>query len=420
MPLPTVPAGASKKERQQIASEVIREIMASWAKTHKINGDPVATREEAQKRAVAIAMSHVGLSDRKKAEMSSEVVEPIAGWPAENIAVFAVNDGEMASLEERGETVLKFGFLFAAGDYADKQFSLTPAELLAAAAAFQPVEADFGHIEGTANGHMGRLVAVQASDDGSELYGLFEEPKSYPVSLGWDRAKKTILGIAARTGKPRIADAAVFGDDDKPKENAMAEKEVETPKGVKAGMRALFDQATPEELAQLDAIFAESKPVPVKTPREKELEDRIAKFEQDQATAAAAAVQAQAVAFADSLVTAGKIAAQGNDAYNEAVAMFTLCADYDAKRPQLACFSDEAAAKKFNALPVLTAYVKLMPNLGLDGEKAGGADQETARLIAAFEQEVTTVNGKAADQAVDWAEVNKSRAERGLKPVEAK
>lgn len=119
------------------------------------------------------------------------------------------------------DVVYRTGLLFRAGDYPDKAFSMTAAELAAAADAFaEPVPVDLGH--GTLMAHplegkLGEVVHLDA--DGDALYGTVALPAwlnaalgeaPFQVSATWDRVSKQLAGLALVT-HPRVPDAALLG-----------------------------------------------------------------------------------------------------------------------------------------------------------------------------------------------------------------
>ncbi|MBW3635372.1 MAG: hypothetical protein KY445_02755 [Armatimonadetes bacterium] len=116
------------------------------------------------------------------------------------------------------DIVLRRGKVFEVGEYPDKGFSLTADEARAAVAAFAPCNADLEHKNTVLDGKIGGLVGVEMGADGKTLFGTVAEPKwlsdvlgnePRKVSLTWDKAAKTITGIA-HVLNPRITDAAVF------------------------------------------------------------------------------------------------------------------------------------------------------------------------------------------------------------------
>lgn len=141
---------------------------------------------------------------------------------------FSLNESK---LTEDGKFFLKTGLIFRAGNYEDKNFTMTPEEIIEAEASFSPVDIDVEHVEnlGILNGKLGRLEAVYASEDGEELYGTAKIPvwlndlneaedKSLKVSCTWDRAEKKLKKLAI-VKNPRVSDAALMA--------AFAKNEIE-------------------------------------------------------------------------------------------------------------------------------------------------------------------------------------------------
>lgn len=114
--------------------------------------------------------------------------------------------------------VYRKGLIFRADKYADKNFEMSPEELLAAANDFQPVPLDVEHIPSIFDSKLGSLLAVQPSADGWELYGVAKIPKwlndihgeePLKVSCTWDRASKKLSKLAL-VRNPRVGDAALM------------------------------------------------------------------------------------------------------------------------------------------------------------------------------------------------------------------
>jgi hypothetical protein len=113
--------------------------------------------------------------------------------------------------------VYRNGLIFRSGDYPDKQFSLSPNELRRAAEKFSdPLDIDLEHVPTPLDGKLGRLMAVESNEDGTELHGVVAIPKwldailpKHKVSASWDRAKKTLAGLAL-VRHPRVSDAALM------------------------------------------------------------------------------------------------------------------------------------------------------------------------------------------------------------------
>jgi hypothetical protein len=126
------------------------------------------------------------------------------------------------SLNKKKETddgyVIREGLIFESGDYPDKNFQLSPEELLAASTDFRPAQVNLEHIKTIFDGKLGYLSNVRPSKDGSALYGEAKLPKWFDdifsdepikVSCEWDRNTKTIQGLALTT-RPRIKDAILM------------------------------------------------------------------------------------------------------------------------------------------------------------------------------------------------------------------
>jgi hypothetical protein len=117
-----------------------------------------------------------------------------------------------------GDFVLRSGLIFRAGDYPDKEFSMTPAELAEAVEAFEPCAVDLEHTDTVLSGKLGQLEQIALSEDGTGLNGVVRLPKwlddaigvgERKVSATWDRATKKLLGLALVLS-PRVPDAALM------------------------------------------------------------------------------------------------------------------------------------------------------------------------------------------------------------------
>lgn len=121
--------------------------------------------------------------------------------------------------------VLKTGLIFRAGEYKDKDFSMTPEEILEAEASFEECPIDVEHVNnlGILDGKLGTLKSVYASEDGEELYGTAKIPfwlnelnkdsdgneQPFRVSSTIDRKDKKIKKLAI-VKNPRVSDAALM------------------------------------------------------------------------------------------------------------------------------------------------------------------------------------------------------------------
>lgn len=116
-----------------------------------------------------------------------------------------------------GDVVHRKGVIFRAGSYPTQAFAMTPDELKALAASFEgPIPLDHGHPSTDGPIDFGRLVGVEASPDGTTLFGRIEAPawldqamagaKAWRVSASFDRATKAIRRLSLVT-RPQISDA---------------------------------------------------------------------------------------------------------------------------------------------------------------------------------------------------------------------
>lgn len=125
---------------------------------------------------------------------------------------FAVDDPETG-------LVRRWGKLFEPGEYPDKQFTLSPEEMAAAVAAFEPVPLKSGHPRNPSplDGKLGWLEEVEVGDD-SALYGMVAYPKlvdealagaECTVSTEWHPETKQLAGLSLVTN-PRVPDAVLM------------------------------------------------------------------------------------------------------------------------------------------------------------------------------------------------------------------
>jgi hypothetical protein len=141
----------------------------------------------------------------------SQVVKRTIFEPLVIVGQFSLDTGE-AEFSDDGFVIRK-GKVFEAGDYPDKNFSITAEEMATAAAAFTPVNNDLEHQNTILDGKLGQLTAVEAK--GSSLFGTVKIPKwlddqlgtdPLKVSLAWARNTKQIIKNAL-TVNPAIGDA---------------------------------------------------------------------------------------------------------------------------------------------------------------------------------------------------------------------
>jgi cation transport regulator ChaB len=173
----------------------------------------------------AYARCSSGGKDAKSCESSAfaQANGVVLGGESKNSATFAVEapletfqfGQASAPLFEDGEMTYRTGMLFRAGDYPDKSYAMTAAELAAAAEAFSdPLPLDLEHVPTPLDGKLGELVSVETRGD--ELHGIVALPKwldaaldERKVSATWDRNTKTLAGLAL-VRNPRVTDAALM------------------------------------------------------------------------------------------------------------------------------------------------------------------------------------------------------------------
>lgn len=130
-----------------------------------------------------------------------------------------------SKLSDDGKYVLKTGLIFRAGDYKDKDFSMTAQEIKDAEAAFEACPIDVEHVDnlGILDGKLGTLTAVASANNGEELYGTAKIPVwlnelnkdehgndlPFRVSSTIDRKSKKIKKLAI-VKNPRVSDAALM------------------------------------------------------------------------------------------------------------------------------------------------------------------------------------------------------------------
>lgn len=154
---------------------------------------------------------------------------------------------EFAVEDQAAGVVRRWGKVFQCGTYEDKNFSLSPEEMAAAAAAFKPIALKSGHPRNPSplDGKLGWLEDVEVSDD-QALYGTLVTPiwvndalgtAECTVSTEWNPETKMLEGLSLVTN-PRVSDAVLM---------SALEKAEATPK---------LPEDVPLTIATLDAAVA--------------------------------------------------------------------------------------------------------------------------------------------------------------------
>lgn len=113
--------------------------------------------------------------------------------------------------------VLRRGKLFEAGEYPDKGYSMTPAEIINAVERFTSCPLDLEHVPTVLDGQLGEVYSIETDDDGRTLFGTVAVPTwldtvlggAVKVSCTWDRDSKELARLAL-VKAPRVADAAIM------------------------------------------------------------------------------------------------------------------------------------------------------------------------------------------------------------------
>lgn len=156
-----------------------------------------------------------------------------------------------------------------------------------------------------------------------------------------------------------------------------------------------------------------------KTPREIELEAEIARRDAAAFTAQQGQRDAQATALAEALLKEHRIKPYQLEAVK---AEFARALDDDARAPLTVNFSTEATATEQAKTVAMSRTDRLkelyaqLPADEVGTEQVREFGQET---YAAFTQEATRMRNAGDEDKVDFAEVNKARAEMGLEPLQA-
>jgi hypothetical protein len=165
---------------------------------------------------------------KSDAKMADDAPASDTGTAIRDVAAF-----DLGAADPDGDWVYyRNSLLFRAGEYEDRDYSMTPEELWAAVEQFSgPVAVELDHLttEGRpliVEGQLGAVEDVRLSGDAHELYGTVKIPRwldgvwdrhlaerggtAKQVSCVWDRDTKTLrkLGLVV---KGRVPDAALMG-----------------------------------------------------------------------------------------------------------------------------------------------------------------------------------------------------------------
>lgn len=307
-----------------------------------------------------------------------------------NVATFTV-DGQPGTTHDGW--ILRSGKIFEAGDYPDKEFSLTPEEMAAAAAQFKPVPVDLEHVPTILDGKLGQLTEVRVDEDGKTLLGTVMVPQwldslleegSRKVSCTWNRATKQLEGLAL-VNRPRVADAALMAAfaDHEVDLNVEPGEAIVVPPGYrvqfvahdetghaarirkekrmsfKDKVMAWFGQGMPDEFDETTVVTsppvdAPAKPVTPPAPAAdfsryeqaiKDADAKIARLEADNR-------QKDAVAFAEAAIAAHKALPAEKELL---VTQYVQAATDDASHPTQVTFAEGQSGSRVDAFRALIA-----------------------------------------------------------------
>lgn len=271
--------------------------------------------------------------------------------------------------------VVREGKVFEAGEYPDKELTVTTDDLVAAVAGFAPVPVDLEHVPTLLDGKLGELRAVRVADDGKTLLGSVALPRwlsdalgSEPVKVSttWDRVTKKLLGLAL-VRHPRVSDAALmsaYATFVAASQPPTVEQEMSMDENrFKRFWRWLSGEG--EEAAFALGEETAETPAPFLPPPAPATDPEVAALRAALAAERASRIQAEAVAFAD-----GEIAAQrAYPAEREVmIAAYAQAAQEDMAAPWPAQFAVSGAATR---VALLQAQYSARPAHELTRETVG-------------------------------------------------
>lgn len=316
---------------------------------------------------------------------------------------------------EGGYAVYPNTLLFRAGDYPEKQFSMSPDELKARAQSWQPVLGNVQHTD-FLKGRAGRIDKAWTPDDGQTLFGEVKIPlgldeqlseNERKLSMEWNRFGKFEEGFALVTN-PHISDAVLMSMDtttemtlarpDRAGKGALnmswliglfsrlQEKGVVSEEEAAQFAKAAEDEQKAQEKAQeKPADFSQSDAY-------KNMQKEIDDLRND-------GIAKDAEACYQAAFTAGKVYPAEKAAF---IANYTQAAKDDRANPTTVNFSVGTEQKTGSRVDALMAQVASRPSHALFGEQLPGTD---AKQYAALFNQTTT-----SDPAKDGYEEGKALA----------
>lgn len=279
--------------------------------------------------------------------------------------------------EEGGYRIYPSSLLFEAGDYPDKNFTMTASELLAAASTYQSAAAKINlqHAPKMLVGKLGEVRDVWTPDQGKTMFGKVALPlwlddqlteAERRVSCEFDRKTKALTGLAL-TPTPRVEGAALMAafQEAAPKEKKPVA--TKNPHPVIAAIAALFSKANVPQ-ADIDqaldtVVFSDPS-------------DQVQALQATVKDLQAGGIKARAEQFADSLIE-GKRALPAER--SGLVAAFTTAAEDDAAAPKTVTFAKaDGSQSQGSRLDALTALHSARPAHKLTDELLDDTDESKA------------------------------------------
>jgi hypothetical protein len=260
-------------------------------------------------------------------------------------------------LESDATSVVREGKIFVAGDYPERGFTLSDAELLEAAGGFVPIPIKLQHVDTPLDGKLGALESLRVV--GSTLFGRARLPlwldRLVPekrVSCGWDRATKRLTELSLVT-EPRIADAVLYAAGELPDDlsrhlavptittnDTDQTKEINPPMNVKewlTRLRVLFSSMPTADADDTNANIPEER---------QDQPSLLAEIEALRADRR----KADATAFADNEIRSRRAFPAER---NPLIAAFLQAAVDDERLPAIATFNDETPINRVESLRAL-------------------------------------------------------------------
>lgn len=317
-------------------------------------------------------------------------------------ARFAVETFSRREDTAAGVAIYDNALLFRAGDYPDKNFSMSPAEMANAARSWQPVPGNIQHSEFLA-GRAGTISRAWIDPtDPTVLRGEVRVPLSLDrlltdgekrISMEWNRAGKFADGFALCTN-PRVSDAALMSlEANLPPVSGAAKtsgggrkKSMKLSTCVAAFVNLFRGQEGVED--DLGNIGFGGHPAPAPAPGSDATDARFNTLTTQLATERDARIRSEAAAFAGEALANRRILPAERE---DLIAEYTLAAQDDIAHPLKVKFTHDGAEKEGSRVDALRARIVRRPahrltddlwgastSIGFDGTSASAQSETPA------------------------------------------